>query len=94
MHSCDSKRAKNATLSLLPIIGWMRSYRLKEWLLGDVVSGISTGLVAIMQGEAHHVDPVTAVHDYYQSRNQILLVTLEKSYSTKLTNTYGCVVAM
>lgn len=49
--SCDSKRAKNAVLSLLPIIGWMRIYRVREWLLGDVVSGISTGLVAIMQGE-------------------------------------------
>lgn len=48
--SCDAKRAKNAALSLLPIIGWMRIYRVKEWLLGDVVSGISTGLVAIMQG--------------------------------------------
>ncbi|KAM9327708.1 solute carrier family 26 member 3 [Pholidichthys leucotaenia] len=50
--SCDSKRVKNATLSLLPIIGWMKIYRVKEWLLGDVVSGISTGLVAIMQGLA------------------------------------------
>lgn len=49
--SCDSKRAKNAVLTLLPIIGWMRIYRVREWLLGDVVSGISTGLVAIMQGE-------------------------------------------
>lgn len=37
-------------LSLLPIIGWLRIYKIKEWLLGDVVSGISTGLVAIMQG--------------------------------------------
>lgn len=37
-------------LSLLPIIGWMRIYKVKEWLLGDVVSGVSTGLVAIMQG--------------------------------------------
>ncbi|XP_078099321.1 chloride anion exchanger-like [Sander vitreus] len=50
--TCDSKRAKNAVLSLLPIIGWMRIYRVREWLLGDVVSGISTGLVAIMQGLA------------------------------------------
>ncbi|XP_067346362.1 chloride anion exchanger-like [Channa argus] len=49
---CDSKRAKNAALSLLPIIGWMRIYKVREWLLGDVVSGISTGLVAIMQGLA------------------------------------------
>uniref|UniRef100_A0A8D3C9D6 STAS domain-containing protein n=1 Tax=Scophthalmus maximus TaxID=52904 RepID=A0A8D3C9D6_SCOMX len=50
--TCDSKRAKAAVLSLLPIVGWMRSYRVREWLLGDVVSGISTGLVAIMQGLA------------------------------------------
>ncbi|XP_041820353.1 solute carrier family 26 member 3 [Chelmon rostratus] len=50
--TCDSKRAKNAVLSLLPIIGWMRIYRIKEWLPGDVVSGISTGMVAIMQGLA------------------------------------------
>uniref|UniRef100_A0A3B4ZZC7 Chloride anion exchanger-like n=1 Tax=Stegastes partitus TaxID=144197 RepID=A0A3B4ZZC7_9TELE len=50
--TCDSKRAKNAVLSLLPIISWMRIYRVREWLLGDVVSGVSTGLVAIMQGLA------------------------------------------
>ncbi|XP_054480717.1 solute carrier family 26 member 3 [Anoplopoma fimbria] len=50
--TCDSKRAKNAALSFLPIIGWMKIYRVREWLLGDVVSGISTGLVAIMQGLA------------------------------------------
>lgn len=50
-NSCDAKRAKKAVLSVLPVIGWMRDYRVKEWLLGDVVSGISTGLVAIMQGE-------------------------------------------
>uniref|UniRef100_A0A3Q3W8G7 STAS domain-containing protein n=1 Tax=Mola mola TaxID=94237 RepID=A0A3Q3W8G7_MOLML len=42
----------NAVLSLLPIIGWLKIYRVREWLLGDVVSGISTGMVAIMQGLA------------------------------------------
>ncbi|XP_074554893.1 chloride anion exchanger-like [Halichoeres trimaculatus] len=50
--TCDSKRAKKVALSFLPIIGWMRIYRIKEWLLGDLVSGVSTGLVAIMQGLA------------------------------------------
>nr|XP_046234750.1 chloride anion exchanger-like [Scatophagus argus] len=50
--TCDSKRAKNALLSVLPVIGWMKIYKVKEWILGDVVSGISTGLVAIMQGLA------------------------------------------
>ncbi|XP_015255623.1 PREDICTED: chloride anion exchanger-like, partial [Cyprinodon variegatus] len=50
--TCDAKRAKAAVLSALPVIGWMRSYRVREWLVGDVVSGVSTGLVAIMQGLA------------------------------------------
>uniref|UniRef100_A0A6Q2ZBA4 STAS domain-containing protein n=1 Tax=Esox lucius TaxID=8010 RepID=A0A6Q2ZBA4_ESOLU len=49
----NSKRVKNAALSLLPIVGWMRIYRLKEWLLSDIVSGVSTGLVAVLQGLAY-----------------------------------------
>nr|XP_057923275.1 chloride anion exchanger-like [Doryrhamphus excisus] len=51
--TCDARRAKNAILSLLPIIGWMKMYRIKEWLLSDIVSGISTGLVAVLQGLAY-----------------------------------------
>ncbi|XP_047431451.1 chloride anion exchanger-like [Mugil cephalus] len=51
--TCDTKRAKNAALSLLPIIGWLKSYQIKEWLLSDIVSGVSTGLVAVLQGLAY-----------------------------------------
>uniref|UniRef100_A0A668RGM6 STAS domain-containing protein n=1 Tax=Oreochromis aureus TaxID=47969 RepID=A0A668RGM6_OREAU len=51
--TCDAKRAKNTALSLLPVIGWMKGYRFKEWLLGDIVSGVSTGLVAVLQGLAY-----------------------------------------
>ncbi|XP_072233157.1 chloride anion exchanger-like isoform X2 [Leuresthes tenuis] len=50
---CDTKRAKNAAVSFLPVIGWMKIYRIKEWLLSDIVSGISTGLVAVLQGLAY-----------------------------------------
>lgn len=48
--SCTSERAKNAAVSLLPIIGWIKVYPIKEWLLNDIVSGVSTGLVAVLQG--------------------------------------------
>ncbi|XP_062862352.1 solute carrier family 26 member 3, tandem duplicate 2 [Trichomycterus rosablanca] len=51
--TCDSKRAKNAALSLLPVIGWIKMYNIKEWILGDIVSGVSTGLVAVLQGLAY-----------------------------------------
>ncbi|XP_056093258.1 solute carrier family 26 member 3, tandem duplicate 2 [Rhinichthys klamathensis goyatoka] len=50
--TCTSERAKNAAVSLVPIIGWIRIYSVKEWLLNDIVSGISTGLVAVLQGLA------------------------------------------
>ncbi|KTG05036.1 hypothetical protein cypCar_00010404 [Cyprinus carpio] len=30
----------------------MKNYKIKQWLLGDIVSGISTGLVAVLQGLA------------------------------------------
>uniref|UniRef100_A0A8C5AGB7 Solute carrier family 26 member 3, tandem duplicate 2 n=1 Tax=Gadus morhua TaxID=8049 RepID=A0A8C5AGB7_GADMO len=51
--TCDARRVKNTALSLLPIIGWIRIYQIKEWLLSDIVSGVSTGLVAVLQGLAY-----------------------------------------
>ncbi|XP_058273445.1 solute carrier family 26 member 3 [Hemibagrus wyckioides] len=50
--TCDSERVKNAALSLLPIIGWMKTYKFKQWLPSDLISGVSTGLVAVLQGLA------------------------------------------
>uniref|UniRef100_A0A8C5B7A7 Solute carrier family 26 member 3, tandem duplicate 2 n=1 Tax=Gadus morhua TaxID=8049 RepID=A0A8C5B7A7_GADMO len=47
------RKVKNTALSLLPIIGWIRIYQIKEWLLSDIVSGVSTGLVAVLQGLAY-----------------------------------------
>lgn len=50
---CDRRRVHAAVLSLLPVISWMKIYRVKEWLLSDIVSGVSTGLVAVLQGLAY-----------------------------------------
>uniref|UniRef100_A0A8D0KPW9 Solute carrier family 26 member 3 n=1 Tax=Strix occidentalis caurina TaxID=311401 RepID=A0A8D0KPW9_STROC len=37
---------------LFPIISWLPAYRFREWILSDIVSGINTGLVAVLQGLA------------------------------------------
>nr|XP_017517562.2 chloride anion exchanger isoform X1 [Manis javanica]XP_036866808.1 chloride anion exchanger isoform X1 [Manis javanica] len=50
--SCSTQKAKRIALSLFPIASWLPAYRIKEWLLSDIVSGISTGLVAVLQGLA------------------------------------------
>ncbi|XP_012601519.2 chloride anion exchanger [Microcebus murinus] len=50
--SCSTRKAKGIVVSLFPILSWLPTYRLKEWLLSDIVSGISTGLVSVLQGLA------------------------------------------
>ncbi|NXL94798.1 S26A4 protein, partial [Alectura lathami] len=51
--SCSRKRVFQITKSFLPILEWLPSYRVKEWLVRDIISGVSTGLVATLQGLAY-----------------------------------------
>ncbi|PNJ29920.1 SLC26A4 isoform 3 [Pongo abelii] len=48
--SCSRKRAFGVLKTLVPILEWLPKYRVKEWLLSDIISGVSTGLVATLQG--------------------------------------------
>uniref|UniRef100_A0A8C4KLY9 Solute carrier family 26 member 3 n=1 Tax=Dromaius novaehollandiae TaxID=8790 RepID=A0A8C4KLY9_DRONO len=45
-------RVKKTALGLFPVASWLPVYRFKEWILSDIVSGINTGLVAVLQGLA------------------------------------------
>ncbi|KAM5237404.1 pendrin [Ctenodactylus gundi] len=51
--SCSRKRATGMLKTVLPILDWLPKYRIKEWLLSDTISGVSTGLVATLQGMAY-----------------------------------------
>ncbi|KAJ1161357.1 hypothetical protein NDU88_001844 [Pleurodeles waltl] len=48
--SCSREKAKKIAYTFLPIASWLPMYRFKEWLVSDIVSGVSTGLVAVLQG--------------------------------------------
>ncbi|XP_059703321.1 chloride anion exchanger [Haemorhous mexicanus] len=50
--SCSPERAKKFALRLFPVISWLPAYRFREWILSDIISGINTGLVAVLQGLA------------------------------------------
>ncbi|OCT87302.1 chloride anion exchanger [Xenopus laevis] len=50
---CSGEKAKRIAYTFFPIASWLPIYRVKEWILGDIVSGISTGLVAVLQGLAY-----------------------------------------
>ncbi|AWP09674.1 putative solute carrier family 26 member 10-like [Scophthalmus maximus] len=47
--------SKRACLHLLrdrvPIVQWLPRYRLRKWILGDTVAGLTVGILHIPQGE-------------------------------------------
>ncbi|XP_040452681.1 chloride anion exchanger [Falco naumanni] len=49
---CSPQRVKKIALRFFPIASWLPAYRFREWILSDIVSGINTGLVAVLQGLA------------------------------------------
>ncbi|KFW70123.1 Chloride anion exchanger, partial [Pygoscelis adeliae] len=51
-YSCSPQRVKKIAFGLFPIISWLPVYRFREWILSDIISGINTGLVAVLQGLA------------------------------------------
>ncbi|KFV57263.1 Chloride anion exchanger, partial [Tyto alba] len=52
LYSCSPQRVKKMALGLFPILSWLPAYRFREWILSDIISGINTGLVAVLQGLA------------------------------------------
>ncbi|XP_028703465.2 testis anion transporter 1 isoform X7 [Macaca mulatta] len=47
---CSWHRFLRCMLTIFPFLEWMCMYRLKDWLLGDLLAGISVGLVQVPQG--------------------------------------------
>uniref|UniRef100_A0A4W6D1Z4 Solute carrier family 26 member 5 n=1 Tax=Lates calcarifer TaxID=8187 RepID=A0A4W6D1Z4_LATCA len=76
LTQCSSKRAKAAALSFLPILTWLPSYPVKQYLFSDVVSGLSTGVVQLPQGLAYAMlAAVPPVYGLYSSFYPVLLYT-------------------
>ncbi|XP_063783146.1 chloride anion exchanger-like [Pseudophryne corroboree] len=49
---CSREKAKRIAYTFFPIASWLPMYRIKEWIFSDIVSGVSTGLIAVLQGLA------------------------------------------
>ncbi len=49
---CSPKGGCNVIVGLLPILQWLPGYHLREDILGDVISGLTTAVMRIPQGKA------------------------------------------
>ncbi|KAK1159175.1 sulfate transporter-like [Acipenser oxyrinchus oxyrinchus] len=50
---CSPNRAKELVLGFFPILSWLPQYRPKEWLLGDVMSGLIVAILLVPQSIAY-----------------------------------------
>ncbi|KAM6062049.1 solute carrier family 26 member 6 [Chlamydotis macqueenii] len=66
---CSTSTAKSLLFRFLPFLRWMPRYPVKDWLLGDIVSGFSVGIMHLPQGLAYALlaglPPVTGLYSSF-----------------------------
>lgn len=64
--SCTPEKAKSKILGFVPILTWLPRYKLKEWLLGDAMSGLIVGILLVPQSIAYSLlagqDPIYGLY--------------------------------
>uniref|UniRef100_UPI00398F43BE solute carrier family 26 member 6 n=1 Tax=Pristiophorus japonicus TaxID=55135 RepID=UPI00398F43BE len=51
--SCSGPKAKALLFKFVPILRWLPKYPFREWLMGDICSGFSVGIVQLPQSMAY-----------------------------------------
>ncbi|NWW74216.1 S26A2 protein, partial [Climacteris rufus] len=51
--SCTPAKIKDGVLGFFPILQWLPKYKLREYLLGDVMSGVIVGVLLVPQSIAY-----------------------------------------
>ncbi|XP_063283708.1 solute carrier family 26 member 10-like [Pelobates fuscus] len=74
---CSSHAFHTLLKNRIPIVGWLPRYKLKKWILGDLIAGLTVGIVHIPQGMAFALlTSVAPVYGLYTSFFPVLLYML------------------
>lgn len=68
---CSPARAKALLLDSVPILKWLPKYQIKDWILGDVMSGLIVGILLVPQSIAYSLlagqDPIYGLYTSFFS---------------------------
>lgn len=69
--SCTTKKVKSKILGFVPILKWLPQYKLKDWILGDIMSGVIVGILLVPQAIAYSLlasqDPIYGLYTSFFS---------------------------
>lgn len=69
--ACSPARAKNLLLDSVPILKWLPKYQIKDWILGDLMSGLIVGILLVPQSIAYSLlagqDPIYGLYTSFFS---------------------------
>ncbi|XP_026529719.1 solute carrier family 26 member 10 [Notechis scutatus] len=92
---CSKAAALHLFRSRLPIASWLPKYQPKKWLLGDLVAGLTVGVVHIPQGMAFALlTSVAPIYGLYTSFFPALLYMLLGTGRHVSTGTFAVVSLM
>ncbi|XP_038597097.1 prestin isoform X1 [Tachyglossus aculeatus] len=75
--SCTPKKVKHIIYRFLPICKWLPAYKPREYIVGDIVSGISTGVLQLPQGIAYALlAAVPPIFGLYSSFYPVIMYTV------------------
>uniref|UniRef100_W5N2X0 Solute carrier family 26 member 2 n=3 Tax=Lepisosteus oculatus TaxID=7918 RepID=W5N2X0_LEPOC len=69
--SCGPARIKGLLFGFFPILSWLPGYKLKEWIIGDMMSGLIVGILLVPQSIAYSLlagqDPIYGLYTSFFS---------------------------
>uniref|UniRef100_A0A8C5GX23 Solute carrier family 26 member 10-like n=1 Tax=Gouania willdenowi TaxID=441366 RepID=A0A8C5GX23_GOUWI len=93
--SCSRRACVHLLKEKVPVLSWLPTYRLKKWILGDTVAGLTVGILHIPQGMAFALlTSVAPIFGLYTSFFPVVLYMIFGTGRHVSTGTFAVVSLM